>query len=94
MDAARPGPTVHEIALLKTDQLALTHTLLRVAVVPVWNLALQHEQQPIFPKEQLIVILSPLKRLVGPFIRGLRVRFLQWTAPLTSCLPLATVSGQ
>src|SRR5438067_3094627 len=55
-------------------------------------LALQHEQQPIFPKEQLIVILSPLKRLVGPFIRGLRVRFLQWTAPLTTCLPLATVA--
>jgi putative transposase len=56
------------------------------------DLALQHEQQCIFLKEQLILILSPLKRLVGPLVIGLRARFLQWTTPLTSSLPLATLA--
>ncbi len=55
-------------------------------------LTLQHEQQRIFPKEQFIVMLSPLKRLVGPLIIGLRARFLQWTKPLTSSLPLQTLA--
>jgi len=49
------------------------------------DLALQPEQPCIFPKEQLILILSPL-------VRGLRVRFLQWTTPLTSSLPLQTLA--
>ena len=39
-----------------------------------------------------MVILPHLKRLVGPLVLGLRARFLQWTAPLTCCLPLATVA--
>jgi putative transposase len=55
-------------------------------------LALQQEQQPIFPKEQHIVILPLLKRLVGPPVKVLRVRFLQWTKPLTSSLPLQTLA--
>ena len=38
------------------------------------------------------MILSPLKRLVGPLVRGLRARFLQWTKPLTSFLPLQTLA--
>jgi putative transposase len=38
------------------------------------------------------LILSRLKRLVGPLIRGLRARFLQWTKPLTSSLPLQTLA--
>jgi hypothetical protein len=38
------------------------------------------------------LILSPLKRLVGPLVRGLRARFLQWTKPLTSFLPLQTLA--
>jgi putative transposase len=55
-------------------------------------LALHHEQQPTFLKEQIIVILSRLNRLVGPPIMGLRARFLQWTNPLTSSLPLGTLA--
>ena len=55
-------------------------------------LILQHEQQGIFLKEQFIVILSPLKRLVGPFVRELRARFLQRTRPLTASLPLQTLA--
>jgi len=55
-------------------------------------LALQQEQQPIFPKEQFIVILPLLKRLVGPPVKVLRVHFLQWTKPLTSSLPLQTLA--
>lgn len=35
-----------------------------------------------------MVILPRLKRLVGPLVRGLRAHVLQWTAPLTSSLPL------
>ena len=39
-----------------------------------------------------MVILSQLKRLVGPSVKGLRARFLQWTKPLTSSLPLGTLA--
>src|SRR5438045_7524844 len=39
-----------------------------------------------------MVILSQLKRLVGPSVKGLRARFLQWTKPLTSSLPLQTLA--
>ena len=38
------------------------------------------------------MILSPLKPLVDPLVRGLRARFLQWTKPLTSSLPLQTLA--
>jgi putative transposase len=38
------------------------------------------------------VILPLLKRLVGPPVKVLRVRFLQWTTPLTSSLPLQTLA--
>ncbi len=39
-----------------------------------------------------MVILTRLKRLVGPGVMGLRARFFQWTRPLTSSLPLQTLS--
>lgn len=55
-------------------------------------LVLQDEQQCIYLKEQLILILPPLKRLVGPLVGGLRARFRQWTTPLTSSLPLQTLA--
>jgi hypothetical protein len=38
------------------------------------------------------LILSPLKRIVGPLARGMRARFRQWTKPLTSSLPLQTLA--
>ena len=38
------------------------------------------------------MILSNLKRLVVPSVKGLRARFLQWTTPLTSSLPLGTLT--
>src|SRR5438046_4983102 len=55
-------------------------------------LALPPEPQPIFLKEQPMVILPRLKRLVGPLVTGLRAGFLQWTRPLTSSLPLQTMA--
>src|SRR5438552_17001500 len=55
-------------------------------------LALPPEPQPIFLKEQPMVILPRLKRLVGPLVTGLRAGFLQWTRPLTSSLPLQTLA--
>ncbi len=55
-------------------------------------LALPQEPLPIFLKEQPMVILPRLKRLVGPLVIGLRAHFLQWTAPLTSSLPLQTLA--
>jgi putative transposase len=55
-------------------------------------LALPQDQQPILLKEQLMVILPRLKRLVGPGVMGLRARILQWTAPLTSSLPLEALA--
>ena len=45
----------------------------------------------IFPKEQLMVFLL-LKRLMYSQVRGLRTRFLQWTRPFTSSLPLQTLA--
>ena len=55
-------------------------------------LALPQEPHPIFLKEQPMVILPCLKRLVGPLVIGLRAHFLQWTAPLTTSLPLQTLA--
>src|SRR6266700_6285315 len=39
-----------------------------------------------------MVILPHLKRLVGSPVKELRARFLQWTKPLTSSLPLQTLA--
>src|SRR2546421_3285162 len=39
-----------------------------------------------------MVILPHLKRLVGSPVKELRARFLQWTNPLTSSLPLSTLT--
>src|SRR5260370_15185103 len=55
-------------------------------------LALPQEPLPIYLKEQPMVILPRLKRLVGPLVRGLQARFLQWTTPLASSLPLETLA--
>ncbi len=55
-------------------------------------LALPHEPLPIFLKEQSMMILTRLKRLVGPPVMGLRARFLQCSKPLTSSLPLETLA--
>ena len=52
----------------------------------------QHENQLIFLKEQLIVILSRLKRLIGTSASVLRTRFFHWTTPLTSSLPLGALT--
>jgi len=52
----------------------------------------QHENQRIFLKEQLILILSRLKRLFGTSMSVLRTRFVHWTSPLTSSLPLGTLA--
>jgi hypothetical protein len=55
-------------------------------------LALPQEPLPIYLKEQPMVILPRLKRLVGPLVIGLQARFLQWTTPLASSLPLETLA--
>ena len=55
-------------------------------------LTLQQEHQYIFPKEQLILILSRLKLLVVPSVKELRARCVHWTKPLTSSLPLGTIA--
>jgi hypothetical protein len=52
----------------------------------------QHENQRIFLKEQLIVILSRLKRLIGTSVSVLRTRCVHWTTQLTSSLPLGTLA--
>jgi len=52
----------------------------------------QYENQRIFLKEQLILILSRLKRLIGTSVSVLRTRFVHWTTPLTSSLPLGTLA--
>src|SRR5437867_10932041 len=39
-----------------------------------------------------MVILPHLKRLVGSPVKELRARFLQWTKPLSSSLPLGTLA--
>ena len=53
-------------------------------------LTLQQERQRIFLKEQLILMLSRLKRLVGTSLDVLRNRFIHWTKPLRSSLLLGT----
>jgi putative transposase len=55
-------------------------------------LTLQQENQRIFLKEQLIVILSRLKRLVGTSVKVLCARSVHWTKPLSSSLPLGTLA--
>jgi putative transposase len=55
-------------------------------------LALLQQPLSIFLKEQLILILSRLKRLIGPRVMGLRARLRHWTKPLTSSLPLQTLA--
>ena len=55
-------------------------------------LTLQQEHQRIFLKERLIVILSRLKRLIGTHVMILQARFIHWTNPLTSSLPLGTLT--
>src|SRR5947209_12282214 len=54
-------------------------------------LTLQQEHQYIFLKEELILILSRLKLLVVTSVKELRARFVDWTKPLTSSLPLGTL---
>ena len=39
------------------------------------------------------MILSHLKRLVVPFVKVLRARFVHWTKPFTSSLPLRTLAN-
>jgi putative transposase len=55
-------------------------------------LALQEEHQRIFLKEQFIVILSRLKRLVDTSMKVLCARCVHWTKPLSSSLPLGTLA--
>ena len=52
----------------------------------------QQDHPCIFLKEQLILILSRLKRLVGTSLDVLRVRLIDWTKPLSSSLPLGTLA--
>jgi hypothetical protein len=52
-------------------------------------LIVQQENQRVFLKEQLIVILSRLKRFIGTSVKVLCVR---WTKPLTSSLPFGTIA--
>ena len=53
---------------------------------------MRRENQRIFLKEKFILILSRLKRLVVPSVKVLRARFVHWTKPLTSSLPLGTLA--
>ena len=53
-------------------------------------LIVQQENQRVFLKEQLIVILSHLKRLGGTAVKVLCARCVHWTKPLSSSLPLGT----
>jgi putative transposase len=53
---------------------------------------LKLEHQRIFLKEKFILILSSLKRLVVPSVKVLHARFVHWTKPLTSSLPLGTLA--
>jgi putative transposase len=55
-------------------------------------LILQLENQRLVLKEKFIVILSRLKRLVVPSVKVLHARFVHWTKPLTSSLPLGTLA--
>ena len=55
-------------------------------------LTVQQENQRIFLKEQFIVILSRLKRLVSTNVKVLCARCVHWTKPLSSSLPLGTLA--
>ena len=55
-------------------------------------LIVQQENQRVFLKEQLIVILSRLKRLVGTSMKVLCARGVHRTKPLSSSLPLGTLA--
>ena len=55
-------------------------------------LIVQQEHQRVFLKEQLIVILSRLKRLVGTSVKVLCARCVHWTKPLSYSLPLGTLA--
>jgi hypothetical protein len=55
-------------------------------------LILQLENQRNVLKEKFILILSRLKRLVVPSVKILHARFVHWTKPLTSSLPLGTLA--
>jgi putative transposase len=55
-------------------------------------LILQLENQRLVLKEKFIVILSRLKRLVVPSVKVRHARFVHWTKPLTSSLPLGTLA--
>ncbi len=55
-------------------------------------LTVQQENQRVFLKEQLIVILSRLKRLVGTDVKVLCARCVHWTTPLSSSLPLGALA--
>jgi RNase P subunit RPR2 len=52
----------------------------------------QQEKQRSFLKEQPSMILSRLKRLVGTSANILHARFVHWTKPLTSSMPLGTLA--
>ena len=49
----------------------------------------QQEHQYFCLKEKLVLILSRLKLLMVPSMKELHARFVHWTKPLTSSLPLA-----
>ena len=51
-------------------------------------LTVQQENERILLKEQLILILSRLKRLVDTSVKVLCARYVHWTKPLSSSLPL------
>jgi putative transposase len=53
---------------------------------------LQQEHRRIFLKEQLMVILSRLKQLVGTHLNILHARVVRWTKPLTLSVPLGTLA--
>ena len=55
-------------------------------------LTVRQENQCIFLKEQLILILSRLKRLVSTCGKVLCARCVHWTRPLNSSLPLGTLA--
>jgi putative transposase len=55
-------------------------------------LTVQQEDQSVFPKEQLILILPRLKRLVGTTVHVLCAHCVHWTKPLSSSLPLGTLA--
>ena len=57
-----------------------------------YRFTVQQENQCISLKEQFIVFLSRLKRLVGTSVKVLCARCVHWTKPLSSSLPLGTLA--